>query len=190
MPVTFHMQIEDIFFFRDGRTVFAGPIDEGGKAILDPGPATILVDDQELATIHLEGEVIPSRSIVQQPPEVRAVSTRDATGLTKEAVATKKCRLEGTMRYSGHRDLLGIDSPPSDYVPDDMTLGPFLPAGWDGDAWMKLDGRGYFLRAWNKKGARFAIAQGSKYEETRARLLEEIAGGGKTVEIRAKATTS
>src|SRR5206468_7899609 len=100
----------------------------------------------------------------------RAVSTRDRTGLSKEMVENKVCKLEGTMRYSGHRHLVGIDSPPSDYVPDDMTLGPRLPEEWDGDAWMKPDGTSYFLRAWNKGEARYAIASGTKYEEARTRL--------------------
>ena len=61
------------------------------------------------------------------------------------------------MRYAGHRHLLGIDSPPREYVPDDMTLGPVLPEGWDGDAWMKPAGGGYFLRAWNKNAAPCAV---------------------------------
>ena len=190
MPAKFHMRISDVFFFADGRTVFAGNIEEeerGAKLIMDPGPATILVDGNTFAMVNLEREVIPSRSVIRKP-EVRAFSTRDVTGLTREVTETKICTLEGTMRYAGHRHLLGIDSPPRDYIPDDMTLGPVIPEGWDGDAWMKPGGGGYFLRAWNKNAARYATAHGDKYEQAREKLLAEIAGGGKTVEIRATET--
>ncbi len=169
MPGKFHMLVKDIFFFRDGRTVFAGPIEEGEKAIVEPGPGTILIDGETFKTVHVEGELIPSRPSTQKRHEVRAVSTRDSTGLTQEMVETNECRLEGTMRYSGHRHLLGIDSPPSDYIPDDMTLGP-LSEGWDGDTWMRPDGSSYFLRAWNKANARYAIGM----DVTIRRGTEEI----------------
>src|SRR5437763_1247334 len=111
MPATFHMRIKDLFFLRDGRTVLVGAIEEeekGAKIIVVQGPATILLDGKEYRAIHLEGEDIPSRSVVQEPLSFRAVSTPDQTGLTKEDVETRDCRLEGTMRYSGHRHLLGI----------------------------------------------------------------------------------
>ncbi len=51
------------------------------------------------------------------------------------------------------RDLLGVESPPSDHEPDNMTLGPNLPFGWEGDAWKRKSSDGnnsYWLRAWNK----------------------------------------
>lgn len=189
MPDTFRMSIQDIFFFRDGRTVLAGAIEGGENVIVLPGSATILINGEKLANIHIEPEMIASRALPMEKLALRAVSTTDPTGLTKEMIQTKNCTLEGSMRFSGHRHLVGIDSPPRDYVPDDMTLGPRLPDGWDGDAWMKPDGGGYFLRAWNKTTARCAIAVGTKYEEARKRLLDEIAHGGNKVEIRLTEST-
>ena len=76
-----------------------------------------------------------------------------------------------------------IDSPPADYVPDNLTLGPRLPEGWDGDAWMHPQEKGYFLRAWNKKTAQFAIGRGSRFEEAHQNLLDDIATGKKRVVI-------
>jgi hypothetical protein len=185
MHEVFHMSIKEIFFLRDGRTVFAGPIEEGELAIIEPGPAVVQINGKTLATVQIEREAIASRAQPLERLEVRAVSTRDPTGLNKETVATQDCTLEGTMRYSGHRHLVGIDSPPPDFVPDDMTLGPRLPDGWDGDAWMKPGGSSYFLRAWNKAHARCATAQDAKYEDARTRLLAAIAAGGRKVEISA-----
>ena len=86
--------------------------------------------------------------------------------------------------FYGHRHLVGIDSPPQDFVSDDMTLGPRLPEGWDGDAWTKPKGGGYFLRAWNKADARCALGVGATYEEASKQLMAEITGGGRKVEIR------
>jgi hypothetical protein len=178
------MRIRDIFFLSGGRTVFTGPIAEGEVAVIEPGVATVIRNGQTFATIHIEREVIPSRALPLERLETRALSTRDITGLTKEMVANEECYLEGTMRYAGHRHLPGLESPPRDYVADDMTLGPRLPEGWDGDAWMKSDGGGYFLRAWKATGDRYAVALGDKYEEARKNLLDAIAAGGKQVQIR------
>ena len=87
------------------------------------------------------------------------------------------------MRYQGHRHLIGIDSPPADYVADDMTVGPVLPEGWDGDAWMNPSGGGHFLRAWNKQTGRFAIGAGTKYEDARQHLLDDVRRGSRRVVV-------
>ena len=42
------------------------------------------------------------------------------------------------------RHLLGIESPPADHVADPSTLGPVLPEGWDGDAWIAAKGDHFF----------------------------------------------
>jgi len=70
-----------------------------------------------------------------------------------------------------------------------MTLGPRLPDGCDGDAWTSLDESRFFLRAWNKAIARYAIGIGKRYEEARANLLDELNKGGRQVEIAANAGT-
>lgn len=87
-----------------------------------------------------------------------------------------------------HRHLVGLDSPPPEYIADPMTLGPVLPEGWDGDAWVEPRGRGYFLRAWNKGTARVAYGIGTTYEESRKRLLDDVAAGTRRAEIDACAT--
>jgi hypothetical protein len=133
-----------------------------------------MAEGQKVQTIRIE---IPQRSNPLERHTLRPVSTLDAIALTKEIVATKSCRLEGPMAVYSHRHLLGIDSPPADCVPDDMTLGPRLPQGWDGDAWMRPGGGGYFLRAWNKATGRYAIGVGSKYEEARQNLLKDVQHG-------------
>ena len=63
MHETFHMSIEDVFLLREGHTVFAGPIEEGEMAIIEPGPATILVNGQKLATVRIDREAIPLRAL-------------------------------------------------------------------------------------------------------------------------------
>lgn len=82
-----------------------------------------------------------------------------------------------------HRHLLGIESPPADHVPDPLTLGPVLPEGWDGDAWIAAKGDHFFLRAWNKSSSRVAYARAETYETARRLLLDEIADGSQTVEV-------
>ena len=62
-------------------------------------------------------------------------------------------------------------------------MGPRLPEGWDGDAWTTPDESSYFLRTWNKALAAFAIGIGDRYENARAKLLDEIKRGGRQVEI-------
>ena len=87
-----------------------------------------------------------------------------------------------------HRHLLGIDSPPPDYIADPITQGPVLPEGWDGDAWVKASGRAYFLRAWDKESHRVAYGRGSSYDDARRELLEDIASGTRLVVISIRET--
>jgi hypothetical protein len=181
----FSMKITDFFKFQDGRTVLTGPIDDGREVLLQPGPCEILVDGHLVATVEIHPELPLSRMSVPERSAERAVGTRDDTKLTRELVLSQDCRLEGNARYRGHRHLLGIDSPPKDFVPDGMTYGPVLPEGWDGDAWEGRHSEGYFLRAWNKRLGRYAIGTGEKYEEARKALCDEIASGGRAVRIEA-----
>lgn len=78
------------------------------------------------------------------------------------------------------RHRVGIDSPPADHEPDDLTLGPVLPAGWDGDAWKReaKNVNSYWLRAWNQSTGQYAIAKADRYDEARERLIESINSGG------------
>jgi hypothetical protein len=77
-------------------------------------------------------------------------------------------------------DRNSIPSPPSGFVPDDMTQGPALPDDWDGDAW-KLEsksGNEFAQRAWNKTTGRFAIARASTYAAASQQLLDDVNKGG------------
>jgi hypothetical protein len=179
MEDRFRMRIKDMFSFSDGRTVLIGSLEGGENVIIRPGPCDVYLGDRKVQTIQIEPEMIPQRSNPLEFHSMRAVSTLDKISITKDLVASKICRLEGPMAVYGHRHLLGIDSPPDDYVPDDMTLGPRLPEGWDGDAWTQPGGGGHFLRAWHKPTGRYAIGTGSKYEEARQRLLEDIKSGSR-----------
>ena len=82
-----------------------------------------------------------------------------------------------------HRHLVGLDSPPSEYLPDPMTLGPVLPEGWDGDAWISPRGDGYFLRAWNKGSGRIALSRSDTYQGARKSLIADIVDGTMKVTV-------
>ena len=75
-----------------------------------------------------------------------------------------------------HRHLIALESPPAEFVPDPMTLGPVLPEGWDGDAWIRPGNPSYFLRAWSIDG-RVAYGIADTYEAARRLLLEDVASG-------------
>ncbi len=177
--MTFRMAVVDVFKFSDGRTVFVGKIDSGEDAILLPGKCELSVGD--LTTeIDIQPEML---SHVQQIDDrLRAVATSNNLSLPNN-VSSGQITLRGRMRMRGHRDLVGIESPPREFVPDRMTLGPRLPEGWDGDSWTSPDESSCYLRAWNKATATYAIGRGNRYDEARAVLLDEIARGGRPVEI-------
>jgi len=178
----FRLRIKDIFFLEGGRTVFVGSVDGGENVNIKPGLCDLFVEGKKVATVEVYEE-IPQRMKPLERHDMRAVSTRNPIDLTREQVLATQCHLEGPMSFAGHRHLLGIDSPPADYVPDNMTLGPRLPEGWDGDAWTHPAGDGYFLRAWHKASGRYALGKGAKYEEARRILLNDIQTGHKKVVI-------
>lgn len=182
----FSMLIRDVFHFADGRTVFAGELQEGEALLLCAGPAQLFDRGRLIAEFEIEPEMLPSRSDIWERQSIRAVSTNASIKLLSGDIDGGTLVLKGRMRMTGHRDLVGIDSPPDDFVADTMTLGPRLPRGWDGDAWTSPDESHYFLRAWNKATARYAIATGDRYDEARKTLLGEIAAGGKPVIISAR----
>lgn len=177
------MRVRDLFRFDDGRTVLCGEVEDGGVVLIRPGPCDVLVDGERVATVAIHPEMILCRPTIPERDGLRSIATRDETSLSREIVRDRTCHVEGPMRYRGHRHLIGIESPPRKYVPDTITYGPALPEGWDGDAWIQPGGGGYFLRAWNKAEARFAIGTGTGYAAAREQLLSEIARGGRTVQI-------
>jgi len=189
MEPNFRFEVEDVFRFRDGRTVFVGTLDPDTKTIVGRGPFEVWVDDQKVGIVIIEGQMIHSGPASdQRRRRNRSLSTAEPFRLTRDDLAGKRLVLQTNAALSArdlamHRHLLGIESPPPDYVPDSMTLGPALPEGWDGDSWEKVGGRGYFLRAWNKDLGRIALGQADTYEEARRRLMGEISTGTRRVAI-------
>ena len=179
------MQVEDIFHFRDGRTVLVGRV-EDGPAFIRRGRFGLWLDGELRGSIDVEGEMLDDGP---KPGLLRSVSTTDGVRLDREEIAGRQLLLKPAptpegRRSSVHRHLIGLTSPPGDYVADPMTLGPVLPEGWDGDAWEKIGNRGgSFLRAWNKLTGRAAYAEESSYEEARRVLLREVASGGRVVSV-------
>ena len=82
-----------------------------------------------------------------------------------------------------HRNLIGLTSPPADYIPDRFASTLGLPEDWDGDVWVKSDGQAYFLRGWNVTSGRIAYGEGSRYEDARQHLLREMAQGTRRVKV-------
>jgi hypothetical protein len=178
---TFIMKIKEIFRLTDGRTVLAGTAEDGELAILVPGKFMLSRDGREVAEIEVESELFHEG--VRGASRLYAVGTSATLDISADDIATGEYILTGKMRMVGHRHLVGIDSPPNQFVPDRMTLGPRLPEGWDGDSWTSPDESAFFLRAWNKSTGRYAIGTGSAYEEARAALLREVNSGGRSVVI-------
>ena len=170
----FLMRVQESFQLGDGRRVLAGEVEGGEQVLILPGQCDVLINGRKKATITIEPEMLFTPGDVWTRRDFRAVATRDKIDIEDSEIKSGLVTLEGLMSIHGHRDLIGIESPPLDFSPDPMTLGPRLPDGWDGDAWVGPNEADYFLRAWNKSTARYAIARASKYEEARDRLLDEI----------------
>jgi hypothetical protein len=187
---TFIFHIDDLFRFADGRTVLTGSVEGGEQVVILPGLSRLFVDGALVDAFAIEPEMLVSRPDPIDPRSRRAVATQDAVSISISDIKDKNCWLEGPMRSQGHRDLVGIDSPPDEFIPDNMTLGPRLPEGWDGDAWTSPDESSYFLRAWNKQLARYALGRGMRYTDAREALLEDIKSGGRRVEITASENKS
>ena len=170
----FLMRVQESFQLGDGRRVLAGQVEGGELVLILSGQCDVLIYGRKKATITIEPEMLFTPGDVWTRRDFRAVATRDKIDVEDAEIKSGLVTLEGSMSIHGHRDLIGIESPPLDFFPDPMTLGPRLPDGWDGDAWVAPNEAGYFLRAWNKSTAHYAIARASKYEEARDRLLDEI----------------
>lgn len=68
------LSVVEIFRFEDGRTVFVGPLHEGVPYI-PACLAELLVNDRVVATLRIEGEMMPNG---RHPEGHRSVSTADA----------------------------------------------------------------------------------------------------------------
>jgi hypothetical protein len=182
------MRVADIFHFKDGRTVLVGEV-EDGPGFIRRGRFGTWLDGELCGSIDVEGEMLHDGSRDGPSGRMRSVSTTDKVRLDREIIANRQFVLKPAPSLEGrrslvHRHLIGLESPPPDYVADPMTLGPVLPEGWDGDAWEKIGNRGgSFLRAWNKTTGRVAYAEATSYEEARRSLLREVSSGGQVVTL-------
>ncbi len=186
MNVDDRFEVDDIFHFRDGRTIFAGTT--GRLRFLTPGRVEVVFDGRECGTLLIIGEELPNFAVPPPEPRRRAISTHDPVHLDRAAIEggrlTLRFNTEGRdQEIPMHRHLLGLDSPPRDYVAEPMTLGPNLPESWDGDAWVGPAKAGYFLRAWNKGQGRAAYGEGPSFEDALGRLLDSVGTGSRQVEF-------
>jgi len=188
------MAVQDLFRLSDGRLIFTGTV-EGQPSLIPHSLAEVWVDGEKKSVpFRIEGEMIganASSGVVGR----RAVSTTETRCLTGDSLARGRWELRSALprplpsrpdergSLSVHRHLLGLESPPDDHLPDPMTQGPVLPEGWDGDAWVGIKGRGYFLRAWNAGTGRIAYGRGTTYKEARDALLAEVAEGAHRVTV-------
>jgi hypothetical protein len=195
MTPEYQLLVQDIFRFRDGRAVFAGVV-EGDPGYISRGPFEVLIDGEVRCGFEVEAEMLSDR--VTKPGEVRlrSVSSTEVKCVDREFLKDHDFVLRpadpSTMPrgFVMHRHLLGVDSPPSQYVADPMTQGPILPEGWDGDAWIDPARPGYFLRAWHKQEGRVAYGRGITYEAARRALLEDVVKGVREVTISVRETVA
>lgn len=189
MDQKYTMLVEDIFHFKDGRTILTGVVDDGPPYI-SRGRFEVWLDGEYCGSLDVEGEMIANQTSPARAKRLRALSMTDKFQLDRESITNKRLVLRFAepiehRRAIMHRHLIGVDSPEPDYIADPMTQGPMLPEGWDGDAWVRTGGRGYFVRAWLKRDLRVAYGRGETYEEARRQLLDDIASGSRRVVITA-----
>lgn len=186
----FRLHINEVFNLQNGKTVLAGSVEGDEEVIIQPGECMLLVNGQFRAKLNIDPELLNTPGNLWSFRKFRGVTTSDAVPIEIGEVKSHDVVLEGPMTIQRPRHLIGIDSPPDDFLPDPMTLGPRLPPGWDGDAWIAPQGQEYFLRAWNKSTAQFTIARATKYEEARAKLLNNLHHSPKHVVIQVSESVS
>lgn len=184
LSTPFLMRIRDVFRFKDGRTVLVGEV-EGEDNLIPTDLCELAVDGEVRGRFRIEGEMIECGAGADGPGRLRSISTRRLGGLESSDLGEREWSIRPGPRREQrmHRHLIGVDSPPPDYVADPLTLGPVLPEGWDGDAWVEPGGRGYFLRAWHKPTARVAYGRGPTYEAARRVLLDDVRSGARRAEV-------
>lgn len=91
MASSFEMIVKDFFKFKDGRTVFVGPI-KGSEKFISPCKCDLWVQGVKYETINIEGEMIPEG---KRYKEYRVVSTKDGIDLEDVRMNKLECRLVG-----------------------------------------------------------------------------------------------
>jgi hypothetical protein len=85
----FRMTIKDIFRFRDGTTVFVGPIN-GPSCFVSSCECQLYVDGTLRQDIYIEGEMIPDRP---HAAGYRALSTKDSVEMPTSEICTRESYL-------------------------------------------------------------------------------------------------
>jgi hypothetical protein len=86
---TSELQVAEVFRFEGGRTVFVGKL-LGEEKYIPPCRAELLVNDNIVAVIHVEGEMLPNG---EHRPGLRSVSTIDELDLSITPVTDTDVRL-------------------------------------------------------------------------------------------------
>jgi hypothetical protein len=85
----FELEVAEVFHFKDGKTVFVGPVPCGAKYI-PPSQAEVVVNGRVVAAVRLEGEMIPNG---RHPKNYRSVSTTDSVPLESASPQEAEVRL-------------------------------------------------------------------------------------------------
>jgi hypothetical protein len=89
----YSLQIQDIFKFKDGRTVIVGTV-QGDPSYIPPGEVELKADGDLIAVFRIEGEMISFGPAESWAPRLRAVSTDSTRCLDREFLARKRLVLE------------------------------------------------------------------------------------------------
>ena len=83
------MKVVDVFHFSDGRTVFAGVLDDDSGRI-SAGDAELVVDGDKAGIVRVRGAEFPRR-MTPWDPRLVAISTETPVAWDHEFVTTHDC---------------------------------------------------------------------------------------------------
>lgn len=86
---SWEMQIEEIFKFTDGRTVFVGKV-RGQSGFIPPGECELWIGEKLHSKLRIEGEMIAVRS---KRSDLRSVSTHKSLDLEAGLPRRVQCKL-------------------------------------------------------------------------------------------------
>jgi hypothetical protein len=90
----FEMLIKERFDITGLGTALVGII-TGHDNLIRSCTCDLLVEDQIVTTLQLDGEMLPHRSLSLPHTNYRAVSTRDTFPVTDEVIRSGRCKLAG-----------------------------------------------------------------------------------------------
>jgi len=90
----FEMNIKDVFFFKNGPTVLAGPI-SGTDAFIGPCKCEVVIGKKKYATVQIDGEMMAHSA----SRDFRSISTFDRSfTVDKRVISTGNCVLRPIKR--------------------------------------------------------------------------------------------